>query len=73
VVKTKRTNTSSGSDDMGASKSYFATFEFEDGSREEYSVASPLYAQLAEGDAGVVFTRANTVAAFDRVTGLTTA
>jgi Protein of unknown function (DUF2500)/zinc-ribbon domain len=73
VVKTKRANTSSGSVHMGSSTSYFATFEFEDGSREEFSVASSLYAQLAEGDAGVVFVRANTAAAFDRVTGLTTA
>ena len=67
VVKSKRTSVTSGSENMSASTSYFAAFEFADGSREEFSVPTALYSQLAENDAGVLFTRANAVAAFDRV------
>jgi hypothetical protein len=67
VVKSKRTSVTSGSENMSASTSYFATFVFADGSREEFSVSTEMYSQLAENDAGVLFTRANTVAAFDRV------
>jgi hypothetical protein len=68
VVRLKRSETSGSSD--STSTSYFATFEFPDGSREEFSLTSALYAQLAERDAGVLFTRANTAAAFDRVTAV---
>jgi hypothetical protein len=64
VVKAKRTSVSGGEN---SSTSYHATFEFADGSREEFSVPTELYSQLAEGDGGVLFTRANMVAAFDRV------
>jgi hypothetical protein len=64
VVKTKRTSVSRGEN---SSTSYYATFEFADGAREEFTVPTELYSQLAEGDGGVLFTRANTVAAFDRV------
>ena len=66
VVRSKRSETSGGSESTGTS--YFATFEFPDGSREEFSVTPALYSQLADRDAGVLFTRANTAAAFDRVT-----
>jgi hypothetical protein len=68
VVRSKRSETSGGSE--STSTSYFATFEFPDGSREEFSVTPALYSQLADGDAGVLFTRANMAAAFDRVTAV---
>jgi Protein of unknown function (DUF2500)/zinc-ribbon domain len=67
VVKSKRTSVTSGSANMSASTSYYATFEFADSSREEFEVPDSLFSQFAENDAGVLFTRANTVAAFDRV------
>ncbi len=66
VVRGKRTSASGTSD--SASTSYYATFEFPDGSRSEFSLSPMLYSQIAERDAGVLFTRAETVAAFDRVT-----
>lgn len=56
---------------MSESTSYYTTFEFADGSREEFSVPTALYSQFAENDAGVLFTRANMVAAFDRVADAT--
>jgi hypothetical protein len=64
VVKTKRTSVSGGEN---SSTNYYATFEFADGTREEFTVPTELYSQLAENDGGVLFTRANTIAAFDRV------
>jgi hypothetical protein len=64
VVKAKRTSESGGED---SSTSYHATFEFGDGSREEFEAPAELYSRLVEGDGGVLFTRDNTVAAFDRV------
>lgn len=66
VVRAKRTSVSG--DSNGATTSYYATFEFPDGSRSEFSLTSALYSQIAERDAGVLFSRAETVAAFDRVT-----
>ena len=46
----------------------YLTFEFEDGSRAELRpVAERLYGELAEGDAGVLFSRANVALEFDRV------
>ena len=66
VVRSKRSETSGSSE--STSTSYFATFEFPNGAREEFSVTPALYSQLADRDAGVLFTRANTTAAFDRVT-----
>jgi hypothetical protein len=66
VVRAKRTSVSG--DSNGASTSYYATFEFSDGSRSEFSLSSVLYSQIAERDGGVLFSRAETVAAFDRVT-----
>ena len=71
VVKSKRTSVTSGSENMSESTSYYTTFEFADGSREEFSVPTALYSQFAENDAGVLFTRANMVAAFDRVADAT--
>ena len=67
IVAAKRTAVSGGSGDSSASTSYFATFEFEDGRRSEYTVQSDLYSQLSERDAGVLFTRSDWAQAFDRV------
>lgn len=68
IVATKRTAVSGGSGDSSAHTSYHVTFEFEDGRRGEYAVPGKLYAELAERDAGVLFSRADWVQAFDRVT-----
>ena len=47
---------------------YYATFEFEDGSRKEFHVIDgKVFGEMAEGDAGVVFSRGEFVFAFDRV------
>ena len=66
IVTGKRTSVSGGSGNSSASTNYFATFELEDGSRHEYIADNALYGRLAESDAGVLFTRADLVVAFDR-------
>ncbi|MBN2025026.1 MAG: DUF2500 family protein [Pirellulales bacterium] len=70
VIAGKRLSVTGGSGDSNASTFYFITAEFDDGSREEYAVLkSGLYGRVSEGDAGVIFTRADSVLDFDRVTG----
>ena len=66
IVTGKRTSVSGGRGNSSASTHYFATFELEDGSRHEYIADNALYGRLAESDAGVLFTRADLVVAFDR-------
>jgi hypothetical protein len=67
VAIAKRTAIS-GSKDTAVSTSLFMTFEFEDGSRVELRpVAEHLFGQIAEGDAGVLFSRADVALDFDRV------
>ncbi len=60
VAVTKRTSTSSfanGADAAGAmtyhmSTEYYITFEFETGSRQEFTVSGNVYGMIAEGDKG---------------------
>jgi hypothetical protein len=67
VATTKRTAVS-GSKDTAVSTSLFMTFEFEDGSRVELRpVVDKLFGQIAEGDAGVLFSRSDVALDFDRV------
>jgi hypothetical protein len=67
MVTSKRTSVSGGKE-TSVSTSLYLTFEFEDGSRAELRpVAERLYGELAEGDAGVLFSRANVALEFDRV------
>ncbi len=68
IVAGKRTQVSGGGHDSSASTSYYLTFEMEDGSRVEYAVMKPaLFSEVAESDAGVLFSRLDTAVAFDRV------
>jgi hypothetical protein len=68
LITSKRMSVTGGSGDCSASTNYFVTAEFEDGSREEFQAMTPqFYSQLAEHDAGVLFTRATVAVDFDRV------
>ena len=68
IVAGKRTQVSGGSGDSSATTHYHITCEFEDGTRTEFEpIEQGLYAQLSENDAGVAFTRASVLLAFDRV------
>ncbi|MFZ5817958.1 MAG: DUF2500 domain-containing protein [Bacillota bacterium] len=49
-----------------AHTAYFVTFEFEDGSREEFSLRGDQYAMLAEGDAGTLQSQGSWFKGFDR-------
>jgi hypothetical protein len=67
VTTAKRTSVS-GSKDTAVRTSLFMTFEFEDGTRVELRpVAENLFGQIAEGDAGVLFSRSDVALDFDRV------
>ncbi|MFZ5828029.1 MAG: DUF2500 domain-containing protein [Bacillota bacterium] len=45
---------------------YFVTFEFEDSSREEFSMRGDQYAMLAEGDIGTLQSQGTWFKGFDR-------
>lgn len=45
---------------------YFVTFEFEDGSREEFSLRGDQYGLLAEGDIGTLQSQGTWYKGFDR-------
>ena len=68
VLVGKRTEVRGGSGERRATTQYYVTAEFEDGTRQELSAVTPaLYGRVAEGDAGVLFTRASVALDFDRV------
>jgi hypothetical protein len=50
----------------GSSTSYYATFEFPDGSREEFNVGSQIYGMIAEGDMGTLQSQGTYVSNFNR-------
>ena len=51
----------------GSSTSYYyATFEFPDGSREEFGVSSQIYGMIAEGDMGTLQSQGTYVSNFNR-------
>lgn len=45
---------------------YFATFEFPDGSREEFRLQGEAYGLLSEGDSGLLRTQGTWFQGFDR-------
>jgi Protein of unknown function (DUF2500) len=53
-VVTKRQDVWGGHGDTSASTSYYITFEFIDGSREEFSLSGREYGLIAEGDRGTL-------------------
>ena len=62
----RRQDTWGGSGDSSAHTSYYAKFEFPDGSRLELSVPTREYAMLAEGDAGILRSQGTWFKGFDR-------
>jgi hypothetical protein len=69
IIRAKRTEVSGGGKDSSASTSYYITAEFESDDRQEYAADAALYARLAEGDAGVLYTRSELAQDFDRIAG----
>lgn len=66
--KRQSTHVSGGTDNMPAtsSTSHFVTFEFADGSREEFRVRTGDYAMLAEGDMGMLRSQGTWFKGFER-------
>lgn len=68
IIVGKRTAVSGGGNDSSVSTSYFITVEFPNGRRREFATLTPdLYGKVAEGDAGVFFTRESFALDFDLV------
>lgn len=53
-VVSKRQHVSGGAGDTSTSTIYYITFEFTDGSREEFALSSREYGLIAEGDTGTL-------------------
>ncbi|BAZ15983.1 hypothetical protein NIES4071_78560 [Calothrix sp. NIES-4071] len=53
-VVSKRQHVSGGGGDSSTSTSYYITFEFADGSREEFALSAREYGLIAEGDKGTL-------------------
>jgi hypothetical protein len=60
----KRLHVSGGKN--GSSTYYYMTFEFADGSREEFGVSSKIYGMVAEGDLGTLHSQGTYVWEFNR-------
>jgi hypothetical protein len=68
IIVGKRTQVSGGSGDSSATTTYYLTAEFENGDRREFTpIRQDLYGRLAEGDAGVLFTKSDVLLALDLV------
>jgi Protein of unknown function (DUF2500) len=67
IVVDERVKVSGGGKNSSARTAYFATLEFEDGQRREYSVGQRLAGSITEGDAGVAYTKHKHLAAFERL------
>lgn len=68
IVVGKRTEVTGGGKNSSARTTYHATFETEDGRREEYQLwDGRLYGRLSDDDGGVVFLRDRYAVDFDRV------
>lgn len=67
IVVDERVKVSGGGKNSSATTSYYATLEFEDGLRREFSVGSRLAGSIAQGDAGVAFLKHDHLAAFERL------
>ncbi len=53
-VMDKRTHVWGGTGDSGASTSYYITFEFENGDRQEFMVSSRVFGDTTAGDTGTL-------------------
>jgi hypothetical protein len=69
VVVDERTNvsTSGNGKSRSTTTTYYATLQFRDGTRIEYSTSGALAGMVTVGDAGVAFTKADTLADFQRL------
>jgi lipopolysaccharide export LptBFGC system permease protein LptF len=54
LIVAKRTQVWGGSGESSASTNYYATFQFEDNSREEFQIKDSQFGLMAEGDHGVL-------------------
>ncbi len=52
----------------GSSTSYYVTFEFEDGERQEFMVSGKVYGQITQGDTGTLTYQGTRFHDFQRVT-----
>jgi archaellum component FlaG (FlaF/FlaG flagellin family) len=66
VIVSKRQNVSGGSE-TSTSTYYYLTFEFTDGSREEFRVTGEEYGLLAEGDRGTLQSQGTWYKGFNRL------
>ncbi len=68
IVTAKRIEVSGGGRNSSASTHYYITFEMKDGSRTELSAfGGVLYGRVADGDAGILFSRDVVALDFERV------
>ena len=58
LVKDKRTHVWGGGNTSSANTSYYITFEFENGERQEFMVSGKVYGEVAPGDTGTLTGRA---------------
>lgn len=65
-VVSKRQHVSGGAGDTSTLTSYYITFEFTDGSREEFTLSSREYGLIAEGDKGALSTQGSWYKEFKR-------
>lgn len=54
LVKDKRTHVWGGGNTSSANTSYYITFEFENGERQEFMVSGKVYGEVAPGDTGTL-------------------
>ncbi|WP_042142024.1 DUF2500 domain-containing protein [Paucisalibacillus sp. EB02] len=69
IIKSKRTNVSHhhGNDHHGhTSTTYYATFEFDSGDRQEFRLSAREYGQIAENDLGILTFQGSRFLGFER-------
>lgn len=66
-VVDKRTHVWGGTGNTGSSTSYYITFEYENGERQEFMVSAKVYSQLAAGDLGTLTWQGTRFHDFQRV------
>jgi hypothetical protein len=68
-VVAKRAHVSGGAGSAPSTTTYYATFEYQGGSREEIRVSGQQYSMLAEGDQGTLSRQGTWFKGFDRRIG----
>lgn len=63
----KRTHVWGGSNNTGSSTSYYITFEYENGERQEFMVSASVFSQFAAGDLGTLTWQGTRFHDFQRV------